>query len=297
MLYGKEKNFGASARNRLPRNGTAGHLLLASSGRVVRMLFRLSNSLFSKKFPKFRLGYLTALPKNTTTKPYRDTMKILIVEDEPQLQELIAETLTKERYIVEIAKTLSEAREKIGLYSYDGVLLDLMLPDGSGLTLLEEMKQAKRQERIIIISARDAVEDKVKGLELGADDYLSKPFHLIELSARLRSVIRRNQSGDLSISLGNVEIFPDKFSVTVSDNRLELNRKEYDILLYFANRVDRLVRKELLAEAVWGDNIDQVDNFDFIYTQIKNLRKKLQDSNANIKIKSVYGIGYKMVME
>ncbi|KGL52470.1 MULTISPECIES: response regulator transcription factor [Porphyromonas] len=224
-------------------------------------------------------------------------MKILIVEDEPQLQELIAETLTKERYIVEIAKTLSEAREKIGLYSYDGVLLDLMLPDGSGLTLLEEMKQAKRQERIIIISARDAVEDKVKGLELGADDYLSKPFHLIELSARLRSVIRRNQSGDLSISLGNVEIFPDKFSVTVSDNRLELNRKEYDILLYFANRVDRLVRKELLAEAVWGDNIDQVDNFDFIYTQIKNLRKKLQDSNANIKIKSVYGIGYKMVME
>lgn len=224
-------------------------------------------------------------------------MKILIVEDEPQLQELIAETLTKERYIVEIAKTLSEAREKTGLYSYDGVLLDLMLPDGSGLTLLEEMKQAKRQERIIIISARDAVEDKVKGLELGADDYLSKPFHLIELSARLRSVIRRNQSGDLSISLGNVEIFPDKFSVTVSDNRLELNRKEYDILLYFANRVDRLVRKELLAEAVWGDNIDQVDNFDFIYTQIKNLRKKLQDSNANIKIKSVYGIGYKMVME
>lgn len=224
-------------------------------------------------------------------------MKILIVEDEPQLQELIAETLTKERYIVEIAKTLSEAREKIGLYSYDGVLLDLMLPDGSGLTLLEEMKQTKRQERIIIISARDAVEDKVKGLELGADDYLSKPFHLIELSARLRSVIRRNQSGDLSISLGNVEIFPDKFSVTVSDNRLELNRKEYDILLYFANRVDRLVRKELLAEAVWGDNIDQVDNFDFIYTQIKNLRKKLQDSNANIKIKSVYGIGYKMVME
>lgn len=224
-------------------------------------------------------------------------MKILIVEDEPQLQELIAETLMKERYVVEIAKTLSEAKEKIGLYSYDGVLLDLMLPDGSGLTLLEEMKQAKRQERIIIISARDAVEDKVKGLELGADDYLSKPFHLIELSARLRSVIRRNQSGDLSISLGNVEIFPDKFSVTVSDNRLELNRKEYDILLYFANRVDRLVRKELLAEAVWGDNIDQVDNFDFIYTQIKNLRKKLQDSNANIKIKSVYGIGYKMVME
>lgn len=224
-------------------------------------------------------------------------MKILIVEDEPQLQELIAETLMKERYVVEIAKTLSEAKEKIGLYSYDGVLLDLMLPDGSGLTLLEEMKQAKRQERIIIISARDAVEDKVKGLELGADDYLSKPFHLIELSARLRSVIRRNQSGDLSISLGNVEIFPDKFSVTVSDNRLELNRKEYDILLYFANRVDRLVRKELLAAAVWGDNIDQVDNFDFIYTQIKNLRKKLQDSNANIKIKSVYGIGYKMVME
>ncbi|MDO4789467.1 MAG: response regulator transcription factor [Porphyromonas sp.] len=224
-------------------------------------------------------------------------MKVLIVEDEPQLQELIENTLVKERYVVEVAKTLADAREKIELYSYDVVLLDLMLPDGSGLTLLEEMKKDKRQERIIIISARDAVEDKVKGLELGADDYLSKPFHLIELSARLRSVIRRNQSGDLSISLGNVEIFPNDFSVMVEDTKLELNRKEYDILLYFANRVDRLIRRELLAEAVWGDNIDQVDNFDFIYTQIKNLRKKLQDSGAGVKIKSVYGIGYKMVLE
>ena len=177
-------------------------------------------------------------------------------------------------------------------------LLDIMLPDGSGLDLLERLKALHKRENVIIISAKDSLEDKVLGLELGADDYLPKPFHLAELNARIKSVIRRNQhDGEIYIRQGNVKIEPDKYRVFVNEQELELNRKEYDILLYFINRPGRLVNKNTLAESVWGDHIDQVDNFDFIYAQIKNLRKKLKDAKANIEIKAVYGFGYKLIVE
>lgn len=177
-------------------------------------------------------------------------------------------------------------------------VLDIMLPDGSGLELLERLKALHKRENVIIISAKDSLEDKVLGLELGADDYLPKPFHLAELNARIKSVIRRNQhDGEITIRQGNVRIEPDKYRVFVDEQELELNRKEYDILLYFINRPGRLVNKSTLAESVWGDHIDQVDNFDFIYAQIKNLRKKLKDAGANIEIKAVYGFGYKMIVE
>ena len=173
-----------------------------------------------------------------------------------------------------------------------------MLPDGSSLELLERLKALHKRENVIIISAKDSLEDKVLGLELGADDYLPKPFHLAELNARIKSVIRRNQhDGEITIRQGNVRIEPDKYRVFVDEQELELNRKEYDILLYFINRPGRLVNKSTLAESVWGDHIDQVDNFDFIYAQIKNLRKKLKDAGANIEIKAVYGFGYKMIVE
>ena len=176
--------------------------------------------------------------------------------------------------------------------------LGLMLPDGSGLDLLERLKALHKRENVIIISAKDSLEDKVLGLELGADDYLPKPFHLAELNARIKSVIRRNQhDGEIYIRQGNVRIEPDKYRVFVNEQELELNRKEYDILLYFINRPGRLVNKNTLAESVWGDHIDQVDNFDFIYAQIKNLRKKLKDAEANIEIKAVYGFGYKLIVE
>ena len=203
-------------------------------------------------------------------------MKILIVEDEPSLRELIQCSLEKERYVVETASDFNSALRKIEDYDYDCILLDIMLPDGSGLDLLERLKALHKRENVIIISAKDSLEDKVLGLELGADDYLPKPFHLVELNARIKSVIRRHQhDGEIDIRQGNVRIEPDKYRVFVNEQEVELNRKEYDILLY----------------------IDQVDNFDFIYAQIKNLRKKLKDSGATIEIKAVYGFGYKMIVE
>ena len=225
-------------------------------------------------------------------------MKILIIEDEPSLRELIQRSLEKERYVVEAAADFQSGLRKIEDYDYDCVLLDIMLPDGNGLNLLEQLKKMRKRENVIIISAKDSIEDKVEGLELGADDYLPKPFHLAELNARIKSVIRRQRrDGEMDIRLANIRIVPDTFQVFVDDKEIELNRKEYDILLYFANRPGRLVNKNTLAESVWGDHIDQVDNFDFIYAQIKNLRKKLKDAGALAELKAVYGFGYKMTVE
>lgn len=225
-------------------------------------------------------------------------MKILIIEDEPSLRELIQRSLEKERYVVEAAADFQSGLRKIEDYDYDCVLLDIMLPDGNGLNLLEQLKKMRKRENVIIISAKDSLDDKVLGLELGADDYLPKPFHLAELNARIKSVIRRQRrDGEMDIRLANIRIVPDTFQVFVDDKEIELNRKEYDILLYFANRPGRLVNKNMLAESVWGDHIDQVDNFDFIYAQIKNLRKKLKDAGALAELKAVYGFGYKMTVE
>jgi len=225
-------------------------------------------------------------------------MKILIIEDEPSLRELIQRSLEKERYVVEAAADFQSGLRKIEDYDYDCVLLDIMLPDGNGLNLLEQLKKMRKRENVIIISAKDSLDDKVLGLELGADDYLPKPFHLAELNARIKSVIRRQRrDGEMDIRLANIRIVPDTFQVFVDDKEIELNRKEYNILLYFANRPGRLVNKNTLAESVWGDHIDQVDNFDFIYAQIKNLRKKLKDAGALAELKAVYGFGYKMTVE
>lgn len=225
-------------------------------------------------------------------------MKILIVEDEPSLLEILVAFLEKEHYVVETAATYQSAFSKIAVYDYDCVLLDIMLPDGDGLSLLKQLRKINRAENVIIISAKDSVEDKVAGLELGADDYLAKPFHLAELKARINSVIRRKVlQGDSFIELENVKINTDTFEAFINDLKIELNRKEYDILCYFMTRSNHLIDKMRLAEAVWGDHIDQVDNFDFIYAQIKNLRKKMNEAGAAIEIKAVYGIGYKLVVK
>ena len=225
-------------------------------------------------------------------------MKILIVEDEPSLRELVSRSLEKERYVVETASDMESAMEKVELYDYDCILLDIMLPDGNGLEILQHLKMLRKKENVIILSAKDSLEDKIHGLDLGADDYLPKPFHLAELTARVKSVLRRkHRDGENSIVLGNVSLFPENFRVLVDDKPLELSRKEYDILHYFMNRHNRMINKNVLAESVWGDHIDQADNFDFIYAQIKNLRKKLKMADASIEIKAVYGFGYKMVVE
>lgn len=222
-------------------------------------------------------------------------MKILVIEDNADLREVIARSLMKERYVVETAPDYSTARTKVFIYEYDCILLDIMLPDGNGLNLLRELAEKGKRNNVIIISAKDSIEDKVIGLDLGADDYLAKPFHLAEMHARIKSVLRRNaRNGERNIRLGNVTIHPDTFKVDVDGKDLELGRKEYDILYYLVNRAGRLIEKQTLAEAVWGDSIDQADNFDFIYAQMKNLRKRLKTAGATIGIKTVYGFGYKL---
>ena len=173
-----------------------------------------------------------------------------------------------------------------------------MLPGGSGLSILEELKRARKRESVIIISAKDSIEDKVTGLDLGADDYLAKPFHLAELNARVKSVIRRKQAdGDMHISIGNLSVFPDRHEASIDGKELKLNRKEFDLLYYFVINPDRLINKTALAESVWGDRIDQADSLDFIYSQVKNLRKKMKTAGATPEIKAVYGFGYKLVSE
>ncbi len=223
-------------------------------------------------------------------------MKILIVEDEKDLRETLEEFLLQQKYMVETANSYRTAIDKITIYDYDCILLDIMLPDGSGLEILSKLKALNKSENVIIISAKDSLDDKVRGLAMGADDYLAKPFHLAELNARIKAVFRRkNLGGRNSIELGNIVLDLDERVFMVDNNPIHLNRKEFDILNYFVANKERLIRKTTLAEYVWGDNIDQADNFDFIYYQIKNLRKKLQTSQADISIESVYGMGYKLI--
>ncbi|MFI3285327.1 MAG: response regulator transcription factor [Rikenellaceae bacterium] len=222
-------------------------------------------------------------------------MKVLIIEDEVALAQTIERTLKSEGYTVEVAHTFAQARSKIGLFEYDCIMLDIMLPDGSGLDILQELKSMGRLGGVIIVSAKDSIDDKVKGLNMGADDYLAKPFHLSELTARVASIIRRNgNSGANNISIENTVIWLDKSQVVVGETLLDLSRKEYDILLHFAMRQGHVISKESLAEAVWGDFIDQADNFDFIYTHMKNLRRKLSAAGSQVEIKAIYGFGYKL---
>lgn len=222
-------------------------------------------------------------------------MKILIVEDEQELRETIRLSLLKEQFVVETAADYFSALDKIGGYDYDCILLDIMLPGGSGLDLLRELKRLRRTDSVLIISAKDSLDDKVEGLELGADDYLTKPFHLAELNARVKSLIRRRQAqGDVTVVAGNLVLYPDKRQAVVDGIPVQLNRKEFDLLYYFVVNANRVINKMSLAESVWGDNIDQADSLDFIYSQVKNLRKKLRQAGASVELKAVYGFGYKL---
>lgn len=222
-------------------------------------------------------------------------MNILLIEDETDLQEVIKESLAKEGFLVEVAGTFEEGLKKVSFYDYDCVLLDIMLPGGDGLRILEHLKSIGKSENVIIISAKDSVDDKIKGLNLGADDYLTKPFHIAELNARIKSVLRRKTfDGKNVIECANVKIDINEFTVYVNNTILQLNKKEFDILVYLMSNRNRLISKSSLAERVWGDYMDDTDDFEFIYSQIKNLRKKLKDGGANIRITAMYGMGYKL---
>lgn len=223
-------------------------------------------------------------------------MKVLVVEDEIDIRTSIKEFLENESFLVETAGNFESGLDKLMNYAYDCIILDIMLPGGTGLDLLTELKKNGQEHAVLILSAKDSVDDKVKGLELGADDYLAKPFHLSELLARVRSIIRRRfQEGNQELKYNNVILNPDTREVFVNNQLLALNRKEFEILYYFILRPNRLLEKTVIAETVWGDHADQADNLDFIYSQIKNLRKKLKEANADFDIQSVYGIGYKIV--
>lgn len=223
-------------------------------------------------------------------------MKILIIEDENDLLESIVSYLKHENYICEIAINFDSASEKINLYRYDCIIVDITLPDGNGLNIIKELKKKYSETGIIIISAKNALDDKLLGLEIGADDYLTKPFHLSELNARIKSIIRRrNFNGKNQIVFNEIKIFPDAFQVYVNEQPLILTRKEFELLIFLISNKDRVLTKESIAEHLWGDNIDMVDSFDFIYTHIKNIRKKIIEKGGQDYIKTIYGIGYKLI--
>jgi DNA-binding response OmpR family regulator len=221
-------------------------------------------------------------------------MKLLIVEDEREMAKSIVQYLRQESYICEVAYSAADAEEKIAMHDYDCILLDITLPDGNGLKILERLKQQGKMDGVIIISAKNSIDDKIRGLNLGADDYIPKPFHLAELGARVSAVIRRKRfEGKNTIAAHELTIDLLGKTVSVNGNAVDLTRKEYDLLLFLVSNKNRVVTKNAIAEHLSGDDAEVFDNFDFIYAHMKNLKRKLNDAQCTDYIKTVYGLGYK----
>lgn len=220
-------------------------------------------------------------------------MKILVIEDEAELRKSIKEYLHNEGYVVESADDFNKASEKTNVYEYDCVLVDITLPHGSGLDIIKQLKKSGSKAGVIIISAKNSLDDKIIGLEYGADDYLTKPFHLPELNARIKALHRRKKfDGNNKITLNEISLEPEQRKVSVNNKEIILTAKEYDLLLYFISNKNRVLSKNAIAEHLWGDNADQIDGHDFIYTHIKNLRKKLIEKGCEDYLQTIYGIGY-----
>lgn len=220
-------------------------------------------------------------------------MKILLIEDEPELRKGIKNYLHQEGYLVESANDFIQASEKVSNYQYDCVLVDITLPKGSGLEIIKKLKQEHSKAGIIIISAKNSLDDKIYGLDLGADDYLPKPFDFAELNSRIKAVIRRKSfDGNKSIIINEITITPDERSVKVNNESVILTAKEFDLLLFFITNKNRVVSKNTIAEHLWGDDSDQMDSHDFIYVHLRNLRKKLSDKGCIDYVQTIYGIGY-----
>lgn len=225
-------------------------------------------------------------------------MKILLVEDNKLLAQDIKHFLKDSGILVEAVGNLTDAKEKIALYNYDIAIVDLGLPDGSGLELIKKIKDEKIEVGILILTARDSIDDKVKGLNIGADDYMTKPFHNAELIARLHSIQRRkNDTRNNILQVDEIKIDILNSDVYVNKEKLKLTKKEYDLLFYFMHNPRKILTRESIAEYLWGDQIDQADNFDFVYNHIKNLRKKIIDAGGKNYIKAMYGMGYKFLSE
>jgi len=221
-------------------------------------------------------------------------MRILIIEDEKSLREDVVDYLTENGYKCDFATTIKSALQKLNDIVYSCALVDVGLPDGSGIEVVEHIKKNNPEMGVIIVTAKNALEDKLEGLKIGADDYLTKPFHLSELSARIYSVLRRrNFGGKNSLVFDGLEIDTTEKKVIANGNQLQLTKKEYEILVYLASNPTHLITKEALADAIWGDKADMATSFDFVYSQIKNLKKKLNEADLKNYIKVVYGMGYK----
>lgn len=220
-------------------------------------------------------------------------MKILLIEDEPELRKSIKHFLHQEGYIVESANDFIKAIEKIEVYDYDCILVDITLPKGNGLEIIKQLKQNFSKAGIIIISAKNSLDDKITGLDLGADDYLAKPFDLAELNSRIKALIRRrNFEGNKTIVVNEISILPEQRIVKVNNEEVVLTAKEYALLLFFISNKNRVLSKNTIAEHLWGDDSDQMDSHDFIYVHLRNLRKKLVEKGCKDYVQTIYGIGY-----
>jgi DNA-binding response OmpR family regulator len=221
-------------------------------------------------------------------------MKILIIEDEKELVLAIKNFLEPEGFLCETACSYFEAEDSLSTHSYDIIILDLTLPGGDGLNLIKLIKDTNRQAGLLIVSAKNSLDDKIKGLDMGADDYITKPFHLAELNSRIKSLARRRHfDGTNEIIFNEIKLNIDSGEVFINGRVIDLTRKEYEILLYFIVNRNKVITRESIAEHVWGDDISYVDNYDFIYSHIKNIRKKIELNNGRNYLHNVYGMGYK----
>lgn len=221
-------------------------------------------------------------------------MKLLLIEDEQELANSIQNYLKGNNFVCEVVINIKSAIDKISTYDYDCILLDLMLPDGNGFEILKELKRQNKTEGVIIISAKETLETRIEGLQLGADDYLTKPFHLSELLVRIQALIRRkNFKGNNLVAFNEIEIDLLSKAVKVNTKKIDITKKEIDLLLYLIGNENRVLSKSAIAEHLSGDMADMLDNHDFVYAHIKNLKNKLKDAGCSDYIKTVYGLGYK----
>lgn len=221
-------------------------------------------------------------------------MKVLLVEDEPVLLDTLVNYLGKEGYVCETAENYAAASEKVSIYEYDILVLDISLPGGSGLDILRQLKKNRPETGVLIVSAKNSLDDKILGLDIGADDYLTKPFHLAELNARIKALSRRRLfKGTNVLQFHEIEVDLTTNTIAVQGTPVELTKKEYDLLVYFISNQNRVLTKAAIAEHLWGDYMDLADNFNLVYSHIKNLRKKIEQQGGSDYIKTVYGMGYK----
>lgn len=225
-------------------------------------------------------------------------MRVLVIEDEESLRESLALFLRVEQYAVDVAKSYREGSELAFINDYDCILLDLSLPDGDGLALLKEMKKKKDDAAVIILTARGNINDRITGLNLGSDDYLTKPFSLLELSARMNAVLRRKfKLDDKNVIVDNLEIELDTHIAKINGIVVDLTKIEYNILKYLALNRNKTITRMSLAEHIWGDKVEDHFSLDFLNSHIKNLRKKLTESGGKDYLKTVYGVGYRFETE